>query len=120
MWIYGSGFPKSHNVGKSIDKMQGNQRQVVADFRRDGGLQSFSSDLINQFKNNGMLHWDTIIMENISPFASMQLYKANCKRYTSKIHEYILVFRKPGEYVVPDYCSVDIPQQTQKLNQFFI
>ena len=29
MWIYGSGFPKSHNVGKSIDKMQGNQRQVV-------------------------------------------------------------------------------------------
>jgi len=92
---------------------------VVADFRRDGGLQSFSSDLINQFKNNGMLHWDTIIMENISPFASMQLYKANCKRYTSKIHEYILVFRKPGEYEVPDYCSVDIPQQTQKLNQFF-
>ena len=31
MWIYGSGFPKSHNVGKSIDKMQGNQRQVVAE-----------------------------------------------------------------------------------------
>jgi site-specific DNA-methyltransferase (adenine-specific) len=29
MWIYGSGFPKSHNVGKSIDKMQGNQRQLV-------------------------------------------------------------------------------------------
>jgi site-specific DNA-methyltransferase (adenine-specific) len=29
MWIYGSGFPKSHNVGKSIDKMQGNQRKVV-------------------------------------------------------------------------------------------
>ena len=23
MWIYGSGFPKSHNVGKSIDKMGG-------------------------------------------------------------------------------------------------
>jgi site-specific DNA-methyltransferase (adenine-specific) len=39
MWIYGSGFPKSHNVGKSIDKMQGNQRKVVgtkADFALDG------------------------------------------------------------------------------------
>lgn len=23
MWIYGSGFPKSHNIGKSIDKMGG-------------------------------------------------------------------------------------------------
>ena len=37
MWIYGSGFPKSHNIGKSIDKMQGNQRQVVG----TKGLHSF-------------------------------------------------------------------------------
>jgi site-specific DNA-methyltransferase (adenine-specific) len=39
MWIYGSGFPKSHNIGKSIDKMQNNQRQVIgtkADFALDG------------------------------------------------------------------------------------
>jgi DNA modification methylase len=93
---------------------------VVADFRRDGELRNFHGDLINQFKNNGMKHWDTIIMENISPFAALQIYKVNCKRFTSKIHEYILVFRKPGEYEVPDYCSVDIPQQTQKLNQFFV
>jgi len=27
-WLYGSGFPKSHNIGKAIDKMQGNQREV--------------------------------------------------------------------------------------------
>ena len=90
---------------------------VVADFRKDGGLQSFSSDLINQFKSNDMIHWDTIIMENISPFASLQIHKVNCKRYTSKIHEYILVFRKPGEYEVPDYCSVD--KITHKVNDFF-
>ena len=29
MWIYGSGFPKSHNIGKSVDKLLGNQREVV-------------------------------------------------------------------------------------------
>lgn len=29
MWLYGSGFPKSHNVGKQIDKMQGNTRRFV-------------------------------------------------------------------------------------------
>ena len=29
MWIYGSGFPKSHNIGKQIDKKLGNTRQVV-------------------------------------------------------------------------------------------
>lgn len=26
MWIYGSGFPKSHNIGKAIDKKLGNER----------------------------------------------------------------------------------------------
>jgi site-specific DNA-methyltransferase (adenine-specific) len=29
MWIYGQGFPKSHNIGKAIDKIQGNEREVV-------------------------------------------------------------------------------------------
>lgn len=92
---------------------------VVADFRRDGELRNFHGDLINQFKENGMQHWDTIVMENISPFAALQLYKVNCKRFTSKMHEYILVFRKPGDYVTPDYCSIDIPQQTKTFNTFF-
>ena len=31
MWIYGSGFPKSHNIGKSVDKLLGNEREVVGD-----------------------------------------------------------------------------------------
>lgn len=26
MWLYGSGFPKSHNIGKDIDKKLGNER----------------------------------------------------------------------------------------------
>ena len=29
MWIYGSGFPKSHNIGKSVDKLLGNEREVL-------------------------------------------------------------------------------------------
>lgn len=32
-WIYGSGFPKSHNIGKAVDKLQGNERE-------DLGMQS--------------------------------------------------------------------------------
>ena len=27
MWLYGSGFPKSLNIGKAIDKLQGNERE---------------------------------------------------------------------------------------------
>ena len=28
-WVYGSGFPKSHNIGKVVDKLQGNEREMV-------------------------------------------------------------------------------------------
>lgn len=28
-WIYASGFPKSLNVGKAVDKLQGNEREVI-------------------------------------------------------------------------------------------
>ncbi|QDP58408.1 MAG: putative modification methylase [Prokaryotic dsDNA virus sp.] len=28
-WLYGSGFPKSLNIGKAIDKIQGNEREVI-------------------------------------------------------------------------------------------
>lgn len=28
-WVYGSGFPKSLNIGKSVDKLQGNERKVL-------------------------------------------------------------------------------------------
>jgi site-specific DNA-methyltransferase (adenine-specific) len=34
MWVYGSGFPKSHNIGKAVDKLLGNDREVVE--HRDG------------------------------------------------------------------------------------
>jgi site-specific DNA-methyltransferase (adenine-specific) len=28
MWVYGSGFPKSHNIGKAIDKIEGNESKI--------------------------------------------------------------------------------------------
>jgi DNA modification methylase len=39
MWLYGQGFPKNHDIGKAVDKIQGNKREVVgtkADFSLDG------------------------------------------------------------------------------------
>jgi DNA modification methylase len=39
-WCYASGFPKSHNVSKAIDKMHGAEREVVG----ERGLSKWSSD----------------------------------------------------------------------------
>jgi DNA modification methylase len=35
MWLYGSGFPKSHNIGKAVDKLQGNERQLVKEVKNN-------------------------------------------------------------------------------------
>jgi len=31
-WIYGSGFPKSLNIGKAVDKLEGNEREVTGSY----------------------------------------------------------------------------------------
>lgn len=69
MWIYGSGFPKSHNIGKAVDKKLGNKREVVetpkseqrinANKNRDknkyvGGFQMST----NKFKSIGNSEWE--------------------------------------------------------------
>lgn len=36
MWVYGSGFPKSLNIGKAIDKIQGNERKEILNINSDG------------------------------------------------------------------------------------
>ena len=36
MWIYGSGFPKSLDIGKAVDKTQGNERECVENKTRKG------------------------------------------------------------------------------------
>lgn len=42
MWIYGSGFPKSHNISKAIDKEAGYEGEVVGKRTVDVGIQSGS------------------------------------------------------------------------------
>jgi len=32
MWLYGSGFPKSHNIGKAVDKLPGNEREDLGEY----------------------------------------------------------------------------------------
>jgi hypothetical protein len=42
-WIYGSGFPKSLNISKAIDKAAGAEREVVGKSARHGGGVEFAS-----------------------------------------------------------------------------
>ena len=37
-WVYGSGFPKSHNISKAIDKMHGSEREIVGQGKAGKGF----------------------------------------------------------------------------------
>ena len=49
-WIYGSGFPKSLNISKALDKAAGAEREVVGKRVRMGDSKSYSSDNTKSLK----------------------------------------------------------------------
>ena len=49
-WVYGSGFPKSLNIGKAVDKLQGNERVVVGK-KILGGIKRARPDNTEGFSN---------------------------------------------------------------------
>lgn len=52
MWIYGSGFPKSLNVGKAVDKLQGNEREVIGE--RSGAMNNSEASEAASFVKDGV------------------------------------------------------------------
>jgi DNA modification methylase len=48
-WVYGSGFPKSLNIGKAVDKIQGNEREVLG---KSPHFDKYNSD--KYVKNNAV------------------------------------------------------------------
>ena len=69
MWIYGSGFPKSHNIGKSVDKQGGNSlgnevAELVKKTRLKMGLSTIQLAELGKFygkTNHGgsVSNWET-------------------------------------------------------------
>ena len=60
-WVYGSGFPKSLNIGKKIDQIQGNEREVVEKDKAGNGLglMDKSSTIGGEFdKTKGTSEWE--------------------------------------------------------------
>jgi site-specific DNA-methyltransferase (adenine-specific) len=77
MWIYGSGFPKSHNIGKSFDKKNGNEREIIGtknDFALDGKVRKPDnhkpmSETINSDQKYGYKQgWETPVDKGSSQY----------------------------------------------------
>jgi DNA modification methylase len=68
----------------------------VGDIRRDGRFYSYHSDLIHVYTKAGWLLHDTWIIDGVvSGLSNIFAVDFNMKRLAPRVHEYILVFRKP-------------------------
>ena len=68
MWVYGSGFPKSHNIGKAIDKIEGNDREIVRE--------ETTSFKVNNTKENNVINVGTFA-NNFSKQTDENGYRIN-------------------------------------------
>jgi len=48
-WVYGSGFPKSHNIGKAVDKIQGNDREEFTHKYASRRVESIKSNASHEY-----------------------------------------------------------------------
>jgi len=89
MWVYGSGFPKSHNIGKAVDKTLGAKREVVGTVKITG---HGKDNVKHGTQNRNKLEFDKLSDEAVTEEA---------KKYEGwgtalkPAHEPIVVARKP-------------------------
>ena len=58
-WVYGSGFPKSHNISKAIDKMHGSEREIVGQGKAGKGFNKVKGFGDNTSKSDDFTsEWD--------------------------------------------------------------
>jgi len=96
-WVYGSGFPKSLNIGKAVDKIQGNEREVIENYQ-PFGRENRKSDGKAKF---GVEGWETganpTETKGNSPYEG---YGTALK----PAHEPCVLARKPIEGTVANNC----------------
>lgn len=67
----------------------------VGDFRKDGKFYAYHADIIRHYINAGWVLNDIWIIEGLANLPRAHGVQLNMKRIAPKVHEYVLVFRKP-------------------------
>lgn len=90
-WLYGSGFPKSHDVSKAIDKAAGADREVVGLKKPTGGVVSNS----HNFRDDGWKPNKEKLLTITSPATLEAAQWEGWGTALKPSHEPIVLARKP-------------------------
>jgi site-specific DNA-methyltransferase (adenine-specific) len=103
MWVYGSGFPKSHNISKGIDKAAGAEREVVGQKIRgdvqEAKLKGSTYSVADANKNNNAIFGYGV--EDITVASTLEAKQWDGWGTALKpAHEPMVLARKPLEGTV--------------------
>ncbi len=90
MWLYGSGFPKSLNVGKAVDKKQGNERESLGMYD-PRSLQDGANRTERAIGNQQVANYESSMVEKTKGNSEWEGWGTALK----PAHEPIVLARKP-------------------------
>ena len=90
LWIYGTGFPKNLDIGKGVDKLQGNERKSLG-FYDPRSLQDGSNRKNRGIGNQQVANYKTSLVEKTIGFTEWEGWGTALK----PAHEPIVLARKP-------------------------
>jgi site-specific DNA-methyltransferase (adenine-specific) len=101
-WLYGSGFPKSLNIAKNIDKAMGVESEVVGTRLAQGSARKIkgTNSAANKIPNSGSLEFDETIIEITKPTSLEAEQWDGWGTALKPAFEPVIVARKPIEGTV--------------------
>ena len=90
MWLYGSGFPKSLNIGKAVDKKQGNERESLGMYD-PRSLQDGANRTERPIGNQQVANYESSMVERTKGNSEWEGWGTALK----PAHEPIVLARKP-------------------------
>ena len=90
MWLYGSGFPKSLNIGKAVDKKQGNERESMGMYD-PRSLQDGANRTERAIGNQQVANYESSMVERTKGNSEWEGWGTALK----PAHEPIVLARKP-------------------------
>jgi DNA modification methylase len=95
MWIYGSGFPKSHNVSKGIDKAAGAEREVIGSYKATGTARNSKHIGAKTHAAIGDYEIDTVSIFQTAPATPAAKQWEGWGTALKPAHEPMVLARKP-------------------------
>lgn len=97
MWVYGSGFPKSMNIAKAIDKIQGVEPTIIGERMAQGSARKIkgTNAAANKIPNSGSLEYEETVIYDTVATSEIAKQWQGWGTALKPAHEPMVLARKP-------------------------